>query len=374
MSKQSLSLGGTFRAKVSAKAAKKPSAAQPMFDSLEGRRLMTVGPATIANATVNDSVYDANTGDLHVTFFDTQTKTLNYQQFHGDGTSDAPVQIDAGTDTGQFQSLVEDSNGILHVAYYDGVNGDLKYARRETNGTWSTSIIESKNTVGLYPSIVIGANSQPAVAYYAKTGGNLKLAEFNGSTWSTTLIDTTDDVGRYPSLALNPVTNKLAIAFENSTVGTFRYAQQGTGSTWSALTVDPNTKSGGGYISLSFQGGNPGFSYYDAFNSDLKFAERSSLGKWTVSVVAAKNSQGLYTDLQYTFDTNQPAIVYYNKTNDSAVLAYRSPAGVWTYENQTTAGGRNVTATDGLSINGSVPDLFLVYTDTATGSLIVDTF
>ena len=68
---------------------------------------------------------------------------------------------------------------------------------------------------------------------------------------------------------------------------------------------------------MNFNTGLPAMSYYDAFNADLKFAERSSKGKWTATTVAAKNSQGLYTDLAFTFDTNQPAIVYYNKTQDA---------------------------------------------------------
>ncbi len=348
--------------------------ASPMFDSLENRSYMTVGPTTIANASSNDSVYESATGDLHVIYYNTATRNLNYQQFHGDGTSEAPVTIDAANDVGQYLSLAEDSTGVLHAAYYDGVNGDLKYARRDLAGTWSTEVVESKNTVGLYPSIAVDANDEPVISYYAKTGGNLKVARFDGSAWSNTVIDSTDDVGRYSALALNPVNNLFGISYEDSTLGHFRYAQEASNHTFSAITVDATTKSGGGYTSLNFQNGNPAFSYYDAFNADLKYAERSSKGKWSTAAIATKGSQGLYSDLAYTFDTNQPAIVYYNKTADNATLAYRTPGGVWNYAVQLTGGGRNVSATDSPSVNGGVPDLFLVYTDSASGGLIVDTF
>jgi hypothetical protein len=152
------------------------------------------------------------------------------------------------------------------------------------------------------------------------------------------------------------------------------YAEQGT-SAWTLTTVDSATKIGGGYICLNFtDAGLPAMSYYDAFNADLKFAERSSRGKWTTTTVAAKNSQGLYTDLAFTFDTDQPAIVYYNKTSDSVVLTYRKTDMTWNFETQVTGGGRNVTPADGVADDGIAPALYLTWFDTATGGLKVDTF
>jgi hypothetical protein len=115
-------------------------------------------------------------------------------------------------------------------------------------------------------------------------------------------------------------------------------------------------------------------SYYDARNADLKYAERSSRGKWSPVLVASKNSQGMYGDLAFTFDTNQPAIVYYNKTTDSALLTYRKPTGGWTFETLITGGGRNLTAIDSVAPAGQAPDLFMIYSDTATGGLKVGTF
>jgi hypothetical protein len=115
-------------------------------------------------------------------------------------------------------------------------------------------------------------------------------------------------------------------------------------------------------------------SYYDAFNADLKYAERSSRGKWSTTTVASKNSQGLYTDLAFTFDTNQPAIIYYNKTSDAVTLAYRKPTGVWAFEDQIAGGGRNVTPADGIDDGVHAPPLYLTWFDTAGNQLKVDTF
>lgn len=372
MSKHTLSIQGSSRHFAARKAAR-PARHARFFDTLEDRRLMSVGPAAIPNATTNDSVYDADASLLHVVYYDAQAKSLNYQSFNNDGTANAPAVIDNSADVGQLMSITQDSTGVLHAAYYDGTNGDLKYARRDLAGTWSTQVVDSKNTVGLYPSIAIAADGRPAISYYAKTGGNLKFAKFDGAAWGIASIDVTNDVGRYSSLALNPVTNRFGISFEDTTTGHFRFAEQSAGGTWTAVDADATTLGGGGFTSLAYNNGNPAFSYYDAHNADLKYAERSSRGKWSNTTVAAKNSQGLYTDLAWTFDTNQPAIVYYNKSTDSVLLTYRAPGGAWQFEVEATGGGRNVTATDGPSVGGQTPALFLVYTDTATGGLTVQT-
>jgi hypothetical protein len=350
-------------------------ASHPMIEGLEDRQMMSVGPAAIPNATTNDAVFDAGTKTLHAIYYDTSTKSLKYQSFNDNGTSSAAQDVDAGINTGLYLSLTEDTNGVLHAAYYDAANGDLKYARRDTNGVWTTSIVDSKNTTGYYPSITIAADGQPAISYYYKNGGNLRLAKFDGSTWAISSIATDGDVGRYSSLAVNPGTQKLAVACEETSTGHYIFAEQGSGSVWNIATVDSATRGGGGFISLNFSDGNlPGMSYYDAVNADLKYAERSSRGKWTATTVAAKNSQGLYTDLAFTYNTDQPAIVYYNKTSDSVMLAYRQTGGGWSFEVTATGGGRNVTPVDGLDTGNQAPALYLVYSNSATGGLTVGTF
>lgn len=361
MSKRKLTIGKTVRPF---------STSRPVtIEGLESRQLMSAGPANIPNAGPNDAAFDMDSKVLHVVFYDTQSKALKYQGFNDDGTSSTVTTIDSSGDTGQFLSVAEDSNGVLHAAYYDVQNGDLKYARRDTSGTWTTQTLDSRNTVGLYPSVAIDANDMPAISYYAKNSGDLKLARFNGSAWTITTIASANDVGRYSSLQLNPTTNKLAIAFEDSSTGATRFAEEQTG--W-ALQTAGTTKIGGGYTSLSFIGGRPSIAYYDAFNADLKYAERSSRGKWTSMTVASNNSQGLYGDLAPTFDTEQPAIVYWNKTGDSTILAYRTPGGSWSFETQLTGGGRNLTAVDGIN-SGNGPDLYLIGTDSVNGGLFVRT-
>jgi hypothetical protein len=356
------------------------SPAQPIVESLEDRRMFSVGPAALANGAANDAVFDPATHTLHVVYYDTASRTLKYQGFKDDGTKTGMTTVDGSADVGLYLSMAEDSTGQLHVAYYDAQNGDLKYARRDLAGVWSTQTVDSKNTVGLYPSIAIDPmTTKPVIAYYYKNEGDLRLASLGDSEWVTSLLANADDVGRYACLTFDGDT--MGVAYENTTAGSFLYHERVrftgafAGEYMSSLTVvDATTQGGGGNISLVYNNGQPAMSYYDARNADLKYAERSSRGKWSPVLVASKNSQGMYGDLAFTFDTNQPAIVYYNKTTDSALLTYRKPTGGWTFETLITGGGRNLTAIDSVAPAGQAPDLFMIYSDTATGGLKVGTF
>jgi hypothetical protein len=358
---------------------------RPMIEGLESRQMMSVGPMDIPNASSNDTVFDAGTKTLHAIYYDTQSTTLKYQSFADDGSASTPETVDAGIQTGLYLSIAEDGAGNLHAAYYDANNGDLKYAHRDLAGVWTTSTIDSKNTVGYYPSITFDNDGQPVVSYYYKNGGDLRIAKLKGATWDISTIASTGDVGRYSKLVMNPTTHRLSVAFEDTSTGRFMYGDStliaaaspnvpSSSLAWNIATADGITKGGGGYISLNFNAaGQPALSYYDAFNADLKYSERSSRGKWSSITVASHNSQGLYTNLAFTYNTNQPAIVYYNKTTDSVMVAYRQPDSSWTFETAANGGGRNVTPADGLDDGINAPDLYLVYTRSATDGLMVTT-
>src|SRR6266516_3134080 len=62
-----------------------------LMEGLEGRQLMSAGPAGIANATVNDSVFDADTKTVHVVYYDATAKSLKYQSFDDQGGASAAV-------------------------------------------------------------------------------------------------------------------------------------------------------------------------------------------------------------------------------------------------------------------------------------------
>jgi len=314
------------------------------------------------NGTFNDIKYDKN-DNLDMVWFDSANGVLKYAQRNSAKVWGATQIIDNGVQVGDFASMELDSQGRPGVAYYDANQADLKYAH--FNGSsWDVQTVESTKTTGYYPSLKFDANDNPVIAYYYKTSGDLKFATFGSGTWNFTTIDSKGDVGRYPSLALNPTTGRWSIAYESTSGGAFRYANQ-TKKGWSVTTVDTNG-AGGGFISLAFDAsGMPAFSYYDAMNSDLRFA-RFNGSAWSHQTVAGKRSQGLYTNLFFDSGAgNEPVIYYFNKTANT-LMAARSDGRVWDFEQLATGGGRH----NHVALNSDDFETFDYYDD-ATGDLKV---
>jgi len=302
--------------------------------------IFAVTSAVGVNGTANDIQYDA-TGDLHFAWFERSAGYLKYAvQDAGAGNWGPTTVVDAGSDeVGQYVSMAVDSAGNPGLAYYDAHNADLKYAHYNGAG-WDIETVQTQNRTGLYPSLAYNGADQPVIAYYKSTGGYLMMAANSGAAWAIEVVDgLTEDVGRYPSLALSPVTGRWGIAYEDTTFGQFKYAEQNAAGGWDLAVYDAATINGGGYTSLAFDaGGNPAVSYYDAHVADLKFARRSAGGVWSAESVALRRSQGLYTSLFFGAG-GEANIAFYNKTTDNLVLATENIGG-WGFRTLVTGAGR----------------------------------
>jgi hypothetical protein len=229
------------------------------------------------------------------------------------------------------------------VAYYNASLGDLMYAHL-SGGTWNLTTVDSRFTTGYYPSLAYDPSGRPAISYYYKNAGDLRIAALDSSDhWDVTFVDTAGDVGRYSSLARNPANGRWAIAYEHSTAGDFKFAEQLANGSWKTTTVDSATQTGGGYTSLAFTPQNrAAFSYYDARNADLKFAAYDG-SRWTTQTVAGKNTVGLYSNLRITpaghFD-----VLYFHKGLDRVMRAASNTGrtGTWSLTQVTDAGGRSL--------------------------------
>jgi hypothetical protein len=279
---------------------------------------------------------------MYMAYFDDATNNLKYAtRSTGDAWSDTEI-VDSGLNVGMYLSIAIDSTGHAGIAYLDGTNADLKYAH--FNGTsWDVQVVDSKNTTGYYPSLQYGTNDRPVISYYYKTGGDLRLASADATGWTITTVDARGDIGRYSTLALNPLSGRWAVGYEDTTHGTFRYAEQ-TKRGWGSATVDSTTKIGGGYISLAFSPvtKRPGMSYYDAYNADLKFAAFNG-SKWVAQTVASKGSVGLYSNLRIRPDTGAADILYYNRGANGVFRAQVTNAS-WALGQVASDGGRWLTS------------------------------
>jgi hypothetical protein len=85
--------------------------------------------------------------------------------------------IDYTGDVGQYPSMTIGKDGFPIIAYYDYLNGDLKVAHCSDAACTSATIhvLDSTGNVGEYTSIAIGTDGMPIISYYDRTNRDLKV-------------------------------------------------------------------------------------------------------------------------------------------------------------------------------------------------------
>ena len=132
-------------------------------------------------------------------------------------------------------SIARDSNGNIHIAYYDnGKDKNLKYATNKS-GSWVTSTVDdtvidgadSGPYCGKYNSIAVDSSGYVHFSYYDdssnRDGQNLKYATNRSGSWVVTTVDSTDNVGLYTSLALG-FSGEVYISYYDMTHGVLKLA------------------------------------------------------------------------------------------------------------------------------------------------------
>ncbi len=124
--------------------------------------------------------YDGHYGDLVVADHDANGKRLKAEWVDGvpltgvvTGAPSGPRKgiSDPGDDVGRFTSIAARKDGTVYVASYDGTHGDLRFAERAPDGTWTTHKIDGDGAdLGYYPSLVVEPSGRPAVAYFQRAG------------------------------------------------------------------------------------------------------------------------------------------------------------------------------------------------------------
>jgi hypothetical protein len=234
--------------------------------------------------------------------------------------------VDAGTTVGLWPSVAIGTDGNPVIAYHDATNADLKVAKclnPACTGVPTITSVDTVGSVGYYASIEIGTDGNPVVAYLATGVEDLKVAKClnpactGASTIST--VDSTGVVGYYPSLALGADGLPL-IAYSDITNGDLKVAHCVTTACTgvSMLATLDSAGSVGSFPSLAFGvDGLPVVAYQDVTNGDLKVATCGTVtceGLASPAVVESTNAVGYYTSLSIGVD-GLPIIAHYDATN-----------------------------------------------------------
>ncbi|MFT3788735.1 MAG: alginate lyase family protein [Tepidisphaeraceae bacterium] len=326
---------------------------QPTID-----RVPSTGPN---RARENDVEYDA-AGNLHMIYQDADTGYLKYAM--RDATTNVWTAASVIDDSNQYlgmPSLKLDNNGRPGVAYFDGLNGDLKYATLTSlYNRWEIQTVDSKKSVGQYPSLAYSKSGNAAlISYYTKATGDLKVAEQqSGTTWTITSLDTTGDVGRFTNIILDPnrpdLNGRYVIGYEDTTSSAVKYAFNNGG--WKFEKIDPNISILGGYVSLAMfdtgtgtvgqAGANryqPRLSWYEsAPDTSLWYAARSADGSWATQRLDGQGTgkSGLYSKIQINA-SGKPEVYYFDYKNNKLKKVVNTTGSNWVYS-VLSAGGRAV--------------------------------
>jgi len=261
---------------------------------------------------------DSN-GYPHIAYFDAVNLNLKYARWTG---SEWMIEtVDSGDRTGFYMSLALDLSDNPHISYqnrywdeyYEVWYYQLRYAWW-TGSSWEIDTIDSGDA-GWYTSLALDANGYPHISYYDSTNNDLKYAWWSGTNWNIDLVDSGGVVGWSTSLALDS-SDYPHISYYDYDLGALKYAQW-MGTYWEINIIDSN-----GYVgertSLALDSNDrPHISYRDEINDALKYARWTGI-EWSIETLASIGIFGRWSSLSLDA-ADHPHIGYYDGNNNIVV-------------------------------------------------------
>ena len=244
-----------------------------------------------------------------------------------DGKTWQQETVDEDYGVGMYATLAIDGGGFAHIAYYDEVNGRLKYARSTPEG-WQIEVIDapgpdtdrtqSRFGKGGNPLIQVDLDGNPHLSYYDYDLQALKYAyRLEEIGWQIEIIDDSEKVSNTSWLALDQH-GQPHVAYYHKGKSALIYAQK-TASGWPRQTVDDTA---GHYPSLAIDlQGLAHIAYYDQGNKRLKYAwQNDSTGTFATETLTEVDNTGEYATL--ALDSQGQAHISYFKQFDEAEVYY----------------------------------------------------
>ncbi len=301
-------------------------------------------------------------GVLHAGWYDDVNGRLLYAARDASGLWSNAYVVDGKGDVGAALSVAVDPMGKVGIAYFDVTNTGIKYASLD-GAAWARRTIESEKHVGLSPSLGFDTDGNGYLAYYRRSGGDLRLArqDRDSGAWTRETVDgLRADVGAVASLDVGEAAIRsdgftvydttVAIAYSDSSNGDLRYARldvDDPAATWFISIVED--ASGVANIDLDLHDGTTvaglqaQIAYQDTATADVKYAYRNT--DWFVETVAAAGKLGDY--VRMSFDgSNRPHVIYFHRTLRILYRAARTEANRWPVEQLATSAGPVSVATN----------------------------
>ncbi len=303
---------------------------------------------------------------LHAAWYDAENSRLLYSTRDASGLWSNAYIVDDEGDVGSDLSIAVDALGHIGIGYFDHTNTAVKYATLsgDPEAGWASLAVESDKHVGVSPSLGYDIKGNAYLAYYRRSGGDLRLATLDRDTgeWTRNTIDGLDgsDVGRELSLDVGEAPFRIpdgftifnttvAIAYADSTNGNLKYARlniDDADETWFISTVDDTTGVRNIYLSLHLGSPQTGLqaqvAYQDAMTADVRYAYRNV--DWFVETVASTGRLGDH--VQMYFEGNTPLVVYSNHNQNGLFIASRRGPDTWTSRRSVLSAGPHSIATN----------------------------
>ncbi len=241
-----------------------------------------------------DVTLDAN-GHPHIAYNSDNAGAGELRYAWWDGFVWHSEVVDEGVSTGEYASIAIGINGQPRIAYYHRDDTALKHAQRSADGAWQTVTVDSIQDRGRFASMTIDSVSGVAdIVYYERQGTRLLHVRGPVGIWTYREVDDSGDVGEDASLARGP-NGLLATAYYDRSNGALKYAQWNQATlSWTPEVVD-SAGDTGRFTSIAFDSqGRPHISYLEAGEPglyNLKYAVRNG-AQWTTRTVETNVTLG----------------------------------------------------------------------------------
>lgn len=287
----------------------------------------------------------ADEGRIYIAYQDSDDAAVRLASYTEYGGWTTETVDETSFRTGEFIALALVRNQPV-VAYYDGSNGDLMLARKESD-EWVARAVDRHGDVGSYVSMVASVDGSLHMAYYDASHGGLKYAytqadgtfvheRVGGYPDDATgandvaaepgsVDESVRDVGRWTSIQVQPLEGgdpRVAsprIVYQDVTRSQLWLAEK-TPTGWEHSLIDDDGFVGSDTAFLWLSPSHMVVTYFDSTNLDLKIARHSSNG-WTRRTLMSEGSVGMYNSMARLGD-NRLAITTYSLTRGELLYLY----------------------------------------------------